>query len=120
MHLAKQISTGKLVAIKIYDKWKLALQDRASAYLNEIEHKCNLKHDNVVRIIETLDCGREYWVVMELACKINLKQHLMLKEELVLPEVGRLELTVQKPNLYLGNFSRHSHTFTLKILCIKT
>lgn len=64
--LARHVSTGQLVAIKIIDKTKLDVM-ATSHLLQEVRCMRRVQHPNVVRLYEVIDTPSSLYLVMELA-----------------------------------------------------
>eukprot|EP00826_Nyctotherus_ovalis_P018819 TRINITY_DN15699_c0_g1_i3.p1 TRINITY_DN15699_c0_g1~~TRINITY_DN15699_c0_g1_i3.p1 ORF type:complete len:348 (+),score=73.43 TRINITY_DN15699_c0_g1_i3:68-1111(+) len=59
-------ATGKKVAIKVYEKSRIADVQRKSCVEREIKILQRLSHDNIVHLYETIDSSRQLFIIMEL------------------------------------------------------
>jgi len=58
--------SGKRVAVKVYEKYKLVCSQRKNCVNREIKLLKKLDHQNIVKLYETIDSARQLFLVMEL------------------------------------------------------
>ncbi|CAN9499429.1 unnamed protein product [Ophioblennius macclurei] len=77
--LARQVSTGQLVAVKMIDKTKLDVM-ATSHLLQEVRCMRLVQHPNVVRLYEVIDTPTTLYLVMELAEGGDLYDYILRHE----------------------------------------
>jgi len=70
--------SGLLVAIKIYDKYKLSDPARKKAVVREITVFKRLDHPNLPKLLDVVDSPSQVYLVMEYVLGTNLKTFLQL------------------------------------------
>ena len=88
-------STGKKVAIKIYEKYKIADYQRKTCVNREIRIMRKLKHPNIVELYETIDTTRQLYLVMELIKGKSLYTYIHSKPGRKLDESECIRLFLQ-------------------------
>ncbi|MCQ2817622.1 MAG: serine/threonine-protein kinase [archaeon] len=79
--LAYHKINGIKVAIKIYDKKEFTDSNNISAVKQEIEVMKSLKHENIVKLYESINTQQYIYVMMELATGISLFEYLKSKKD---------------------------------------
>lgn len=69
-------ATGMLVAVKIYDKHKIASATRKKSVLREVTVLQRLDHPNVLKLYDVIDSPSQLYLVMEFLEGENLSTHL--------------------------------------------
>lgn len=64
---AQHKATGELVAIKVYDKYKLIDVQKKRSAIREIKILKKMQHPNVVMLHDAIDTQRQLYLVMEQA-----------------------------------------------------
>ncbi|XP_075998528.1 SNF related kinase b [Genypterus blacodes] len=77
--LARHVSTGQLVAVKMIDKTKLDIMAR-SHLLQEVRCMRLVQHPNVVRLYEVIDTPTTLYLIMELAEGGDLYDYILRHE----------------------------------------
>jgi hypothetical protein len=93
VYRATQLSTGRIVALKIL-LWRHASTKQRKAMLKELKALCTLRHPNIVML---LDAGETEdglpWFAMEFLEGVTLRQYLRRKR--VLDEMEMLSIAIQ-------------------------
>jgi tRNA A-37 threonylcarbamoyl transferase component Bud32 len=79
--------TGKKMAVKIYDKFKLLDAQRKKSVLNEIKILKRLDHKNIVQIYDSIDNSKQLFLIMEYAQGISLHAYSKTKPCRKFPEI---------------------------------
>lgn len=88
-------TTGQIVAIKIYEKYKLASSQRKNCVNREVRVLRNLSHPNIVKFYEAIETPREVYIVMELVKGESLLHYIKNKSEKRLPEYEAVRIFKQ-------------------------
>ena len=72
--------TGKHVAIKAYDKYKLIVSQRKGYVRREIAVMRRLNHDNIIKFIEVVNTAKEIYIIMEFVNGISLFDYMKSRE----------------------------------------
>ncbi len=88
--LAECILTGKLVAIKAFDKEYLKDPYSKNKVTREIYLQRNISHENVIRLFEVFYNETHLFIVMEYACNGDLLHYLKSKKRLSEAEARKL------------------------------
>ncbi|KAL2920548.1 CBL-interacting serine/threonine-protein kinase 11 [Bienertia sinuspersici] len=67
VYSAKNVHTGQIVAIKVFNKKRIIEKNMMSNIKREITIMGRLRHPNIIRLYEVLACKRKIYFVMELA-----------------------------------------------------
>lgn len=73
-------STGRKVAIKIYEKYKIADPQRKSCVSREIRVLKKLSHEHIVQLFETIDTSKQLFLVMEMVKGKSLYSYVHSKQ----------------------------------------
>jgi serine/threonine protein kinase len=73
-------STGKKVAIKVYDKNRITDPQRKSCVDREIRILKRLSHDNIIHLYDIIDNARQLFIVMELVKGRSLYSYIHSKK----------------------------------------
>ncbi len=79
-------STGRKVAIKIYEKYKIADSQRKTCVNREIRVMKKLTHANIVQLYETIDTTKQLFLVMELVKGRSLYSYIRSRQSRKLEE----------------------------------
>ena len=85
-------STNEKVAIKMYEKYRIADTQRKASVDREISLLKRLNHPNIVKLYETIDMQRQLWLVMELALGRSLHSFIRSKTDRKLSEKDGMRL----------------------------
>ena len=83
---ATHLATGRIVAVKTYEKHKLLDPQRKKSVQREIRILSKLDHPNVVKLIGTVDGSRQLHLVLEFVPGISLSTYLKQKSDRRLEE----------------------------------
>ncbi|XP_021839473.1 CBL-interacting serine/threonine-protein kinase 11-like [Spinacia oleracea] len=67
VYSAKNVDSGQMVAIKVFNKKRIIQNNMMSNIKGEITTMGRLQHPNIIRLYEVLACKRKIYFVMELA-----------------------------------------------------
>ena len=87
--------TGRKVAIKIYEKYKLIEPQRKISVNREIQILKKLNHINIVKLNETIDTTKQLYLIMELAKGKSLHSYLHSRQSKRLEESEALTIFKQ-------------------------
>ncbi len=73
-------STGRKVAIKIYEKYKISGGHRKSSVDREIRLLKTLSHENIVKLYETIDTPKQLYLIQELVRGKSLSTYLRTRQ----------------------------------------
>jgi MAP/microtubule affinity-regulating kinase len=79
-------ATGHVLALKTYEKRNLQMEEASTSLHREIYMLANLRHENVMRLYEVVDCRTQVHLVMELCGGRNLYHHIKRRPQQRLPE----------------------------------
>ncbi len=65
-------ATGMIVAIKIYEKFKLVEQCRKKSVIREILVLKKMQHTNILQLFDVIDSSKQLYLIIELAQGQNL------------------------------------------------
>jgi len=65
-------ATGMIVAIKIYEKFKLTEQSRKKSVMREILVLKKMQHRNIIQLFDVIDSPKQLYLIIELAQGQNL------------------------------------------------
>jgi len=88
-------STGRKVAIKIYEKHRIADYQHKTCVDREIRIMKRIKHGNIVELYETIDTTRQLYIIMELIKGESLYSYTRKKEGRKLEERECMRLFTQ-------------------------
>eukprot|EP00826_Nyctotherus_ovalis_P048769 TRINITY_DN577_c0_g1_i22.p1 TRINITY_DN577_c0_g1~~TRINITY_DN577_c0_g1_i22.p1 ORF type:complete len:379 (+),score=78.89 TRINITY_DN577_c0_g1_i22:105-1241(+) len=88
-------TTGQIVAIKIYEKYKLISSQRKNCVNREVRVLRNISHPNIVKFYEAIETPREVCIVMELVKGDSLLHYIKHKSEKRLPEYEAIRIFKQ-------------------------
>lgn len=69
-------NTGQMLAIKVYDKYKMVDIQKKRSAIREIKILKKMDHENVVMLYDAIDTQRQLYLVME-NCEGQCLQHLI-------------------------------------------
>jgi len=87
--------TGRKVAIKVYEKYKIADSQRKTCVNREIKILKKLSHTNIVQLYETIDTTKQLFIIMELVKGRSLHSYLHCKQNRKLDEAECMKLFSQ-------------------------
>jgi len=87
--------TGKKVAVKIYEKYRIADPQRKTSVNREIKLLQRLQHDNIVKLYDTIDTQKQLFLIMELARGRSLCNFVRGKQNRRLTEVEAVKIFKQ-------------------------
>ena len=88
-------STGRKVAIKVYEKYKIADAQRKNCVNREIRVLKKLNHNNIVQLYETIDTTKQLFLIMELVKGRSLHSYIHSKQGRKLEESESMRLFSQ-------------------------
>lgn len=73
-------STGLVLAIKVYEKFKLMEAQRKKSVIREINALKKLNHENVMKLFDVIDTPKQLFLVMEFVPGTMLSTYLREKQ----------------------------------------
>ncbi len=92
--LAKQVATGKLVAIKILEKSRIRDQADIERIIREIKILQEIRHNNIVKLYEIVENSDKIYLIMEYASGGELFDYIVSRERLSEREACNLYMQV--------------------------
>lgn len=80
--LAKQVATGKLVAVKILEKSRIRDQADIERIIREIKILKEIRHNNIVKLYEIVENSDKIYLIMEYASGGELFDYIVSRERL--------------------------------------
>ena len=88
-------TTGQTVAIKIYEKYKLASSQRKSCVNREVRVLKNINHPHIVKFYDVIETPKEVYIIMELVKGHSLLHYIKQKSEKRLTEYEAIRIFKQ-------------------------
>jgi serine/threonine protein kinase len=92
--LAKQVATGKLVAIKILEKSRIRDQADIERIIREIKILQEIRHNNIIKLYEIVENSDKIYLIMEYASGGELFDYIVSRERLTEREACNLYMQV--------------------------
>jgi MAP/microtubule affinity-regulating kinase len=88
-------TTGQTVAIKIYEKYKLASSQRKNCVNREVRVLKNIRHPHIAKFYDVIETPREVYIIMELVKGHSLLHYIKQKSEKRLAEYEAIRIFKQ-------------------------